>query len=155
MTRLVKRSLDKIPSFWFENKKGERFKTKDFELPPRCFEHYVQRTRFIELRDTGYTRDGNKLCEWHGSFSTDLFLSLARPSLKQRIISLYRNLKWLPAVESQQALLMCAVSCERCMNTMAWERGLSWGYKKNSEEYARSRTSCELCLPVEYYLIEE
>ena len=44
-----------------------------------------------------------------------------------------------------QAILQVANSCERCMNTLAHDYGLEWGYPKESEEYNRCGTVCDFC----------
>jgi hypothetical protein len=44
-----------------------------------------------------------------------------------------------------QAILQVANSCERCMNVLANNYGLEWGYPKESEDYARSGTQCDFC----------
>jgi len=152
--KLVRRQLNQIPTLWYENKEGDRFFTEDYQPPPRCFKTLVQRTRFIELRDTGYGKDG-KLFQGASSYSTSLFLALTRPTFRERIVSLYRILRWIKPIEARQAQLMAAISCEGCMNVLAWEYGLSWGYKRGSEEHKKVRTSCELCDPVKYYMIVE
>lgn len=48
-------------------------------------------------------------------------------------------------MNASQAILMAAVACERCLNVMAYEAGLQWGYSADSEEAKESRTKCELC----------
>jgi len=44
-----------------------------------------------------------------------------------------------------EAILVAASSCERCMNTLAHECGLDWGYPHKSEEWQKCGTSCRFC----------
>jgi hypothetical protein len=46
-----------------------------------------------------------------------------------------------------EAIIACATCCERCMNVMAHECGLEWGYALESEEYEKCGTSCKFCKP--------
>jgi len=43
------------------------------------------------------------------------------------------------------AIIVSATSCERCMNTLAHECGLEWGYKEGSEEWQKCGTECSFC----------
>ena len=45
----------------------------------------------------------------------------------------------------RDAILFCAVACERCMNIALWGLGLPDGYPADSEEASRAGTSCEVC----------
>ena len=38
-----------------------------------------------------------------------------------------------------------ASGCERCMNALAHEFGLGWGYPRGGEEWAKTNTSCAWC----------
>jgi hypothetical protein len=44
-----------------------------------------------------------------------------------------------------EAIIVAAGACERCMNVLADEVGLDWGYARGSEDYNEARTSCGLC----------
>lgn len=46
---------------------------------------------------------------------------------------------------ASEAIMRASVACEGCMNVMAHESGLLWGYERGSEEHVNSRTTCELC----------
>lgn len=43
------------------------------------------------------------------------------------------------------ALAISSTACERCMNILAHNHGLKWGYPGNSDEARKANTSCELC----------
>jgi hypothetical protein len=44
-----------------------------------------------------------------------------------------------------QAIIAAATACERCMNVMAYEAGLEWGYPWGSEEWKQCGTECDFC----------
>jgi len=44
-----------------------------------------------------------------------------------------------------EAILIASQCCERCMNALAYEYGLSWGYKEYSWQWIECNTSCEFC----------
>lgn len=43
------------------------------------------------------------------------------------------------------AILIAANCCERCMNSLAHEYGLDWGYPEFSEGWHKSNTECPFC----------
>jgi len=44
-----------------------------------------------------------------------------------------------------EAILISANSCERCMNSLAEEYGLDWGYLEGSDEWKKCGTECSFC----------
>ena len=44
-----------------------------------------------------------------------------------------------------QAVILVANSCERCMNALAYQYGLDWGYSIYSKEWHKAGTSCVHC----------
>lgn len=44
-----------------------------------------------------------------------------------------------------EAILLAALACERCMNALAFDQKLSWGYKRYSEEFNNCKTECDQC----------
>lgn len=43
------------------------------------------------------------------------------------------------------AIIVTATSCERCMNTLAYDCGLDWGYAEGSEDWQKCGTECGFC----------
>lgn len=43
------------------------------------------------------------------------------------------------------AIVRAATACERCVNVLAHDYGLPWGYARDSYEHRRSNTACEQC----------
>ena len=43
------------------------------------------------------------------------------------------------------AIIVAATSCERCMNALAHQYDLDWGYPKFSKKWVESNTRCEFC----------
>lgn len=48
-------------------------------------------------------------------------------------------------ISLRKAILLAATACERCMNALAHEFGLNWGYPEFSDEWHKCNTSCEYC----------
>lgn len=48
-------------------------------------------------------------------------------------------------VRPQKAIQISALACERCMNALAHEFGLDWGYPEGSEEWRAAGTECDFC----------
>ena len=44
-----------------------------------------------------------------------------------------------------ESIIIAAMSCERCMNALAYKYGLNWGYEEYSEEWQKCGTLCEFC----------
>lgn len=43
------------------------------------------------------------------------------------------------------ALIIASVACERCMNALAHQYGVPWGYPEFSEAWQRANTVCVMC----------
>jgi len=144
-----------IPTLWYENESGERWvpvTDADWDSgPPSGYRYQHSRLPF-SLRHTVVicNADGSSSVLMAGEQSgpADLMLAVARPSLWQRVrqVALYG---W-PArtLPPKQAYLVACVSCEACMNELAHRHGLSWGYRRGSQESKSANTTCELCLRV-------
>lgn len=48
-------------------------------------------------------------------------------------------------ISLRKAIILAATACERCMNALAHEFGLDWGYPEFSDEWHKCNTSCEYC----------
>lgn len=79
-------------------------------------------------------------------WSRDLGLALARSSVRERVMSLVRGHVWNKNYKMGDAILIAANACERCMNSLAHQYGLSWGYKEHSNEWCEAGTSCNFCV---------
>jgi hypothetical protein len=44
-----------------------------------------------------------------------------------------------------EAIIISAISCERCMNALAYKYGLDWGYEEGREKWEKAGTSCQFC----------
>ena len=50
-----------------------------------------------------------------------------------------------PHLSLGDAILVAAIACERCMNTLANQYGLDWGYEYMSDDWKKCGTSCQFC----------
>lgn len=141
----------KIPQLWYENEEGVRWLPglDDHEPPP---EFKYQRSRFathvtdnvLKLNEDGTS---TRLITGSQGYPGDLMIALARPSLIERLKVFFRTGEWIKPMKVDQAILTAATACEGCMNVLAYERCLDWGYERNSPEHERVGTSCDLCKP--------
>lgn len=93
--------------------------------------------------------------EWHcGSLATSTFrstynsevvLALSRPSLKQKLYYTIRNKKKPKIYTLDEAIIIATTACERCVNTLAYQYGCSYGYPEMSDEWFRANTKCKFC----------
>ena len=97
-----------------------------------------------EWPDIWNDNGGKSIAYGTSSWPQDLVLALSRPSLKERLISLGRGY-WNRYYDLDKAILIAAHSCERCLNSLAYQYGLSWGYKEFSVKWDCAGTSCEFC----------
>lgn len=56
-------------------------------------------------------------------------------------LALVHKMNW----SLSKAILVAAFACERCMNALAHECGLSWGYPEDSDDYRNTNTTCNFC----------
>lgn len=134
-----------LDCLWFETKKGKR-KVLTVEQArkgsigpcPRKYPYAYSRfplevtTNLYQrrIKDGGYgTKD--LMCSFHSTAPGDLAVALV-------VRSNY-------TISLSDALVICSTACERCMNILANQYGLSWGYSPTSEEAKNCGTSCELC----------
>jgi 2'-5' RNA ligase len=79
--------------------------------------------------------------DWHGSVD----MGAMESSWSEELVLALANKKgW----KLGQAIMVAAKACERCMNVLAHEVGLDWGYEHGSEEWMRANTQCDFCKPV-------
>ncbi len=50
-----------------------------------------------------------------------------------------------PHMSLGEAILVAASACERCMNTLANQYGLDWGYEYMSDDWKKCGTECTFC----------
>lgn len=132
---------------WFETEDGKHRVPLDFNSCNPCgaeanidmFPIACSRSG-IEIRTDVYRRRGDGgyggndlVCSMNSSASEDLVLALALGSNGQRKYRL------------REALVIAGESCECCMNVLAHQYGLKWGYEFGSEDQKKSGTSCQWC----------
>jgi len=119
---------------WFEDKYGRRryADPQDGSAWPEGYDYRVTRCPG-QLHTEHYvkTQDGGSQLLMAGSstFREDLVLAL----VQQRGYRL------------TDALVLSSQACERCMHSMAYALGLSWGYPEGSGQWRKAGTTCEWC----------
>lgn len=137
MTRIAV-SIDPkhLESLWFENEEGDKFFI-DWEnweglSADEGYDYMFSRNPDV-LVERMHVRneDGNweELCVGESSFPEDLVLAI---------------------VESGDyglcdSITIASICCERCMNALAHQYGLDWGYPEFGEEWRDCSTSCQFC----------
>lgn len=91
--------------------------------------HYYRRRK----SDGMYGGD-DRLYTGESTISEDLVLAMATGYKDRRKFRL------------SEAMVILGSSCERCMNALGFEYGMSWGYEEGSEQWVRSRTVCKMCV---------
>lgn len=129
------------PTLWYENPDGVRYVPTQDDLrnladPPEGFIYQLSRfpttledTVLRLIRENGHIARSEHVMTGHSSWPEDLVLAMAN----SKMYSL------------SEAILVVAQSCERCMNAMAHEFELQWGYPANSDEWFNSGTRCMHC----------
>ncbi len=114
-----------------KDKKGKRLSVGTTSEFPKTATEYS--TFSVDLKEEVYTIDKkgkfNKVIGFNSSWSEDLALAIFSKT--------EFNLK--------ESIVISAKSCERCMNSLANEYGLHWGYPKYSTDWKRCGTECEFC----------
>ena len=132
---------------WFETEDGKHRQPVDFSDPANigknaslemypiaCSRSGIEiRTDVYRRRNDGMYGGDDRICSMHRGALEDLVLALASGANKQ------------PKYLLCEALVIAAESCECCMNVLAYQYGLEWGYAYGSDEQKQSNTSCNWC----------
>lgn len=137
-------NIDKVnlECLWVETKDGERAPVScvDGSCPPPETHPYafsrfpceVTTTMHVRRSDGAYGTD-DRIASGASSYPEDLALALANGSNGQRQFRL------------SHAIIIASQTCERCMNALAHQYGLTWGYPEGSESWIKSNTKCDMC----------
>jgi hypothetical protein len=88
--------------------------------------------------------DSQEVCSMESSYPPELILAMTRPTKEEQRKSKKRG--YSPKVLSfDQAVLMAATACERCLNALLWMYGCNDGYPEKSQKWKNSNTKCKLC----------
>jgi hypothetical protein len=77
--------------------------------------------------------------EWEANGSRDCFASEQSWS-EDLMLGLVQK-----GFSVREAIMAAATCCERCMNVLAYECGLDWGYALDSDDWVKCNTSCQHC----------
>lgn len=104
---------------WVDGMEGERCQ--------QCGGHYVRKVG--ETEENWEATGSVPVMSGSSGWSDDLALAIANSA----------------GVPLHKAIVIAASACERCMNALAHEHGLDWGYPEMSEDWKKSGTVCEFC----------
>lgn len=79
------------------------------------------------------------------TWSTDLVLAMVRPSQEERQKAVERFGEPPRLLEMNDAIILAATSCERCLNALLWRYGLDDGYPPFGSGWDESNTKCDIC----------
>lgn len=79
------------------------------------------------------------------SWPEDLVLAMVRPSAEELALAAQRVGSEPRLLDMNDAILMAATSCERCLNALCWRYGLGDGYPPFSPEWDEASTECAIC----------
>ena len=124
-----------LETLWYEDQDGHRlwYNPPADELGHIPSNAKYQVSRFPRLLATNYLRlndDGSSTYMGSGisGFSSDLVIAMVKSGMK-----------------FDDAVILSANSCERCMNVLAYQYGLDWGYPYLSEDWYKAGTACVFC----------
>ncbi len=114
----------------FFDKKGKFIKQKDdvFETPKGAkYVHYFNCDLNEEIYNCGKKK--GKVISFRSGWSEDLAVEIFQKT----------------TFTLRESIFISAMSCERCINSLASEYGLTWGYPKYSKDWHKCGTSCKFC----------
>jgi hypothetical protein len=116
------------------------YKDANGRIIPQTFDNVEGPVEAVEFHsviatvvDSYFLRDERgkfkKVLTGESSFSDDLALAI----MEHKDLTL------------SQSIVAAAICCERCMNALAYEYDLDWGYPECSEEWIAAGTTCPFC----------
>jgi len=81
----------------------------------------------------------------NSSWPDDLVLAMVRPSPEEIAKAIERFGEEPRLLGMSDAIVMAAISCEKCLNALLWRYGLDDGYSPFSEQWNASGTECSIC----------
>lgn len=108
----------------------------------------VQTQHYARRADGGFGA-ADRIGTFNASANADLVLALATGG-KFRLsaaVPFWRRFRFdRPACLSlEHALVVVSEACGRCLNALAYEYGLAWGFPEGGPEWHATNTSCPMC----------
>lgn len=75
----------------------------------------------------------------------ELVLAMVRPSPAEMVLALERHGSEPRLLGMNDAIILAATSCERCLNGLLWRYGCNDGYPPYSEQWNKTNTKCAIC----------
>ena len=138
-----------LETLYYQDRDGNVLPGNDVGEPPEGARYQVYQnpaaliTQYVDLEHRG--KGSPVFARAETGYSPDLVLAMVRPDAAEKKAQRDRYGSHAPALDFRAAVLMAALSCERCGNALAHRYGLAWGYREHSKEWYRTNTSCERC----------
>lgn len=141
-------NIDKVnlARIWYESEDGtKRVVNKYVEevdiAKPSVDEYPITFARFpLTIKTEVYRRRPD------GGYGTkDRILTAEAGAAEDLVLALATGANEGPQFSLHDALVITSEACERCMNALAHEYGLGWGYPEFGGEWRECGTSCVMC----------
>ena len=126
---------DELDIIWYENEAGEKW------IPPMDGETHQPPKGYIFQHTQFPNRLQHEIVMVLEGGSSTQVMTQSSGWQEDLVLALAVSKNWTLG----EAILIAANSCERCMNAMAYEYGLIWGYAIYSEEWHQTNTQCNFC----------
>jgi hypothetical protein len=121
---------------WIEGTEGRRCR--------RCYGSQLRHGK-EPWPDEWDANGSRELVRGDSSWPSDLVLAMSRPSTWERAKSFFRSWRLAELYPLDKSIIIASSSCERCMNALAYQYGLNWGYREHSKEWQQTNTQCDFC----------
>lgn len=99
----------------------------------------VVQTKVYKRDKDGHYTEGDRIATLNASVNEELVLAMATGGWSTRPLRLRAK------IPLHEAMIIVSEACGRCLNVLAYEYGLSWGFKEGSDEWLVTKTTCEMC----------
>ena len=86
-----------------------------------------------------------ELLTGESTWPDDLVLAMVRPSVEEMALALERHGSEPRLLGMNDAIILAATSCEKCLNALLWRYGCQDGYPPYSKQWDECGTKCSIC----------
>lgn len=128
---MIKINKEDLKTLWYEDKDGNVIQGElatDGTFPANA-KYQNSQFPFMVQHNIIDIDSGDTIMTGESTYSSDLVMAMANSE----------------DFTLDEAILVAVNCCERCMNVLAHEYGLDWGYAENSDDYNSTNTVCKFC----------